>query len=137
MSLLGLAAAAGWAMPSNPWLMTLAAGPLSAGLAATVVGALRLDEGDRMGLRYLVAGGAVALVLGLVSAAPVAWALGGEITGGGSAARGGGRILLGLTLALTAAGASALTVMLRRATTLPRNPSQPVATAPGSAGRHP
>jgi hypothetical protein len=109
---MALAAAAGWAMPSSQWLMTAAAAPFAAGLAASVAGGLRLAAANRMGLRYVATAGLTGLLFGLLSAGPLTWSLGAGVTGPFPAARDGGRVLLGLTFAvlvLVSGGASVLT----------------------------
>ncbi|MDP9319106.1 MAG: hypothetical protein M3O94_08575, partial [Actinomycetota bacterium] len=52
-----------------------------------------------------------ALLLGMISAAPIAWALGAEMTGPDQDARPGGRVLLGLTFALAVLAAAACAVL--------------------------
>ena len=112
---MALAAAAGWLMPANPWLMCLAATPFAAGIAAACGGGVRLAAASRMALRYVGTAGLAALLLGLLSAAPLAWALGAPLLGRPTAVRDGGRVLLGLTFALTVLAAAAAWVLVRRA----------------------
>ncbi len=111
---MALAAAGGWVMPANEWAMCAAAGPLAIGVAAACVGGLRL-AGSRMGTRYVAIGGLVALLFGLLSAAPLAWSLGAEVTDGTESARAGGRILLGLAFSVAVLAAAGVSVLLSRA----------------------
>lgn len=102
--------AGGWVMPANEWVMSAAAAPLCLGIAMAGTAGLRLAASDRMRLRFVSIGALSGLLLGQVAAAPVAWALGAEITGT-AGPRAGGRVLLGLTFALTVLAAGACAVL--------------------------
>jgi hypothetical protein len=106
--------AGGWVMPAHQWVMLAAAAPLCLGTAAAAAGGLRWAAVSRMHLRFVAIAGLSGLVLGEVAAAPVAWALGAPITGSADP-RGGGRVLLGLTFALTVLSAAVCAVLLDRA----------------------
>lgn len=107
-----LAFAGGWVMPANQWAACAAAAPLCAGVAATGAGGLRTAASTRTGLRYVSLSGLGALLLGLICAAPIAWAFGAEMTGGEQAdLRPGGRVLLGLSFAITVLAAAVVSVL--------------------------
>lgn len=104
-----LAVAGGWVLPTNQWAMCAAAAPLCVGVAAAGAAGLRLAASSRMALRFVSMAGLGALLLGLLGAAPLAWSLGVEVTGGAQEdLRPGGRVLLGLTFALAVLGAAAV-----------------------------
>jgi len=109
------AAAGGWVMPSQEWLMCAAAAPMCLGAAAACTAGLRLAASSRMGLRFVSVAGLGALLLGMISTAPIAWALGAEMTGPDQDARPGGRVLLGLTFALAVLASAGVSVLQREA----------------------
>lgn len=94
------AAVGGWAMPANAWVMCAAAAPLAFGVATTGAAGLRLSAVSRMSLRLVSLAGLAAMLLGLLLAAPLTWALGAALTEQTAGARAGGRVLLGLAFAL-------------------------------------
>lgn len=109
---MALAVAGGWVMPANQWVACAAAAPLCAGVAATGAGGLRTAAATRTGLRYVSLSGLGALLLGLICAAPIAWAFGVGMTGGEQAdLRPGGRVLLGLSFAITVLAAAVVSVL--------------------------
>jgi hypothetical protein len=112
-ALMAAACAGGWVMPTNQWLMVASAAPLCLGLAAAVGSGIRLSVSSRMLLRFVAVAGLSGLLLGQLSAAPLGWALGAELTGT-SDARAGGRVLLGLTFALTVLVAATCAVLSTR-----------------------
>ena len=108
-------AAGGWVLPANQWVMLAAAAPMCLGIAATTSAGLALALVDRLALRYLGVAGLAALLLGLLGAVPLAWALGVGFSHVEADARAGGRLLLGLTFALAVLAAAGCAVLLDRA----------------------
>jgi hypothetical protein len=91
-----------------------------------------------MGVRYLTGSGLAALVTGLVSAFPLTWAVGAELTGRQPADRAGARVLLGLAFALFVMTSAAVSVLHRRAGGAGVPDARPVThRRAGAAGRHP
>ncbi len=121
LALMAAAAAGGWVMPSNPWLMAASAAPLCLGIAAAVAAGIRIAAAGRMQLRFVGVAGLSGLLLSQLGAAPIVWALGAGVTGAADA-RAGGRVLLGLTFALTVLAAATCAVLPTR----PAAPSRPV-----------
>lgn len=107
---MAVAVAGGWVMPADERLMSAAAAPLCIGVAAAVAAGIRLAARSRMRLRFVSLAGLSGLLLGQIAAAPIVWALGAEITGSADA-RAGGRVLLGLTFALSIVAAAACAVL--------------------------
>ena len=131
---MAVAAAAGWWLPGRQWAMCAAAAPFAVGLAAATMGGLRTAAATRMGLRYVSMAGLAALLFGLLAAAPLTWALGAELTDHVSAARAGGRVLLGLTFALAVLGTAVASVAQSRAG---EDDSLAPRVLPGGDGRGP
>jgi hypothetical protein len=111
-------AAGGWVMPANPWVMLAAAAPLCLGIAAAATGGLRLASVSRMPLRFASLTAFAGLLLGLVAAASIPWALGAPLTDAHDL-RSGGRVLLGLTFALTVVTAGVCAALLDRSRVAP------------------
>ncbi len=131
---MALAAAAGWWLPGQQWAMCAAAAPFAVGLAAATMGAFRTAAATRMGLRYVSMAGLAALLFGLLAASPLTWALGAELTDHVSAARAGGRVLLGLTFSLGVLAAAVVSVAQSRAG---EDDSLAPPVLPGGDGRGP
>lgn len=110
-----LTTAGGWVMPSNAWAMCAAVAPFGLGVAAACAAGLRLSAARRMSLRLVSFAGLVAMLLGLLLAAPLTWALGADLTAGTDGARAGGRVLLGLSFALVVVAAAVVSVLMDRA----------------------
>ena len=114
LTLMALAAGAGWVLPSSWGLLALVGCPFAVGLAVAVASAVRLVAPHSMGLRFLAVSALTAVMIGLVSAMPLAWALGAGLTGPEASSRAGARVLLGLSFAALVLSSAVVTVMLRR-----------------------
>jgi hypothetical protein len=112
LAVMALGAAGGWVMPANQWLMCAAAAPFAAGVAAACAGGLRAAAADRIAVRYVSMAGLTALLLSLLGAAPLTWAVGAAVTSRASDARAAGRVLLGLTFALAVLACAGASVLL-------------------------
>ncbi|MGH3499821.1 MAG: hypothetical protein ACRDQA_02790, partial [Nocardioidaceae bacterium] len=111
---LAASAAGGWVMPSHGWWMAAAVAPFMLGSGACLVGGVRLSLTSPMTLRFAAAALVGAVLLGLLGAAPVSWALAGDAPVGAGGARAGGRAILGLTFAASVLGAAYVSVLASR-----------------------
>ena len=107
------AAAGAWVMPGRPWLMVAAAAPMAAGAGAALLGGLSWASEDPTGVRFVPAATISALVVGSLVAAPLSWALGGNVPDVEAEARAAGRVVLGLTFALAVLAAAYSSTLLR------------------------
>lgn len=126
------AASAGtWMIPGRPWLLIVALAPLVAAGATVFAAGLRLAMETPAGLRFVGAAGVGALTLGLLFAAPLGWALAGDLPVSVDDARAAGRVFLGLTGAAAVLLAAYTSVLRGRAVR-----RAPGAAQPGPLGHH-
>lgn len=113
--MVAVGAAAAWVMPSSPVAMVAVSAPLCAGIAAAVATGVRQAAATVSGLRFVAAAGLTALLLGMLGAFPLTWALDAELSGPVADERAGGRVLLGLTFVATVLAAGVTSVLGQRA----------------------
>lgn len=111
LAVVALGAAAGWMMPTGRWPAVAAAAVLLLGTGAALAGGVRLACRDLLGLGFVVTGGLVGLLFGLVVTAPLGWALTGALPVDRAGLQTVGRVVLGCTVAVAVMAAALLAAM--------------------------
>ncbi len=110
--MMAAAAAGAWVTPGDPWWMVASMAPFAAAGTAVFVGGLTLATESPAGLGLVAVAAVGALTLGLLLAAPLGWALTGDVPLSVDDARAAGRVMLGIVVA-TALPLAAYTSVLQ------------------------
>lgn len=100
------ASAGGWVMPDGPWLMAASAAPLVGGAGLAVGAGVRTAAVSQTALRFVTVSVVGVVMIATTLSIPLGWSLGGAVASSTDDARAAGRVILGLTFALSVIAAA-------------------------------